>query len=267
MPNQAFFDRRQVAIALALNFGVFGRASAASSVINVSGGRPVAEAIDKLEEKYSLAITYEDPPYLRFNEIVDATDADWPGAAIPDQATLERLAQPHGGIYRRLVPRGSRLTVSLPDGPADREADLQAIIGAYNSSRGGEVFAIVHGEVMLHVVPRSTFGASGALRSVASALDTAISFEPKRRNGAEVVEEICAQISGAFGRNVFQGATAANILEQVNFTGGASGEMARSVLEKVIVKTGRRLSWRLFFSPGDNQYYLNTYNAAPRIFR
>lgn len=82
--------------------------------------------------------------------------------------------------------------VPLPDGPSDREADIKTIVDAYNASRGGEVFAIVHGETMLHVVPRSTFGASGKLRPVASVLDAIISFEPTRRDGFEIFEEICA---------------------------------------------------------------------------
>jgi hypothetical protein len=50
-----------------------GRGSQESSQIKLSveSGRPIAEAILRLEEKYGWVITYEDPRYAHDSEIVD----------------------------------------------------------------------------------------------------------------------------------------------------------------------------------------------------
>lgn len=60
------------------------------------------------------------------------------------------------------------------------------------------------------------------------------------------------------------GDSATNILAQVFYSGGASAETARSVLEKAVGKTRRRLSWRALTGGNDPEYILNIYNAAPR---
>lgn len=64
MSRHIHFGRRQVTAAIAMALAGFRSAAAAANNLDISDPRPVAAALDRLEAKYNLAITYEDPPYL-----------------------------------------------------------------------------------------------------------------------------------------------------------------------------------------------------------
>jgi hypothetical protein len=136
---------------------------------------------------------------------------------------------------------------------------VEALVKSYNASRGGNVFAVVRGAGLLHVVPQKMTGSSGNLEQVKPVLDTVITVEPKERTAYALIEEICKKISIATNTDVAFGSGPINMLTQTKTSIGGSGKTARSILEQLILETGARLSlsWELFYGPDVKEYALN----------
>ena len=137
---------------------------------------------------------------------------------------------------------------------------VEALVKSYNASRGGNVFAVVRGAGLLHVVPRQMTGLSGTLEPVQPVLDTVITIEPKERTAIALIQEVCNKISISTNTHVGTGPVAMNISQTKTYIGG-SGKTARSILEQLILEIGAPLSWRLFYSPDDKSYFLNIYRV------
>ncbi len=212
-----------------------GNASAAPNTLTVKGARPVANAIEELEKRYGWQITYEDLPYGDMGDMVDVVQA--PGAK------------------PRTVPKWS-LSFTLPSAGQDQANAVGALVKTYNASGGGNLFAVVHGARLLHVIPRKVRGLSGTVKPV---LDTVITVEPKERTSEELLDEICTKVSIGANTRVGAGTIPLNMFEGTKTSIGGSGRTARSILERLIVETGTRLSlsWRLFYGPDDKGYALN----------
>jgi hypothetical protein len=157
------------------------------------------------------------------------------------------------------VPKGGGLSFSLPSADPDELGAVEALVKGYNASRGGNLFAVVRGASLLHVVPRQMTGLSGTLEPVKPVLDTLVTIDPKERTAFALIDEICKKISIATNTHVGMGTVPMNMLSQTKTSIGGSGKTARSILEQVIVETGARLSlsWLLFYGPDDKGYSLN----------
>ncbi len=95
MSSVVIFRARQAMIAICLMAAFLGNASASPNTVTVQGqsGRPVAEAVRELERRYDWQITYEDPPYVHYSDIVDVTDTDWPEVPVRSQSQLQSLRE------------------------------------------------------------------------------------------------------------------------------------------------------------------------------
>ena len=82
MLSVVIFRARHVMITMGLIVTFLGNASASPNTVTVQDPRPVAEAIQELENRYGWQITYEDPPYIHYSDITDVTDAPWPGRPV-----------------------------------------------------------------------------------------------------------------------------------------------------------------------------------------
>ncbi len=78
-------------LTMGLMLTVLGNASASPNTITVQSGRPVGEAIEELEKKYGWEITYEDPPYVHYSDIVDVTDFDRPRVPVRSQSDVQAM--------------------------------------------------------------------------------------------------------------------------------------------------------------------------------
>jgi hypothetical protein len=256
MFSVVIFRARHVMMAMGLIVSFLGNASAApnTNTVTVQGGRPVARAIQELEKRYGWLITYEDPPYTHYSDISVVTDLHLPATPVQSASQLQSLQG-----KSRLVPKGGSLSFTLPSGDPDELGAVEALVKSYNASRGGNLFAVVQGAGLLHVVPRQMTGLSGNLEPVKPVLDTVITVEPKERTAYELIDEICKKISIATNTDVALGSGPINMLAQTKTSIGGSGKTARSILEQLIVETGARLSlsWRLFYGPDDKGYALN----------
>ena len=255
MSSVVIFHARQVMITMGLIVSVLGNANASPNTLTVEDGRPVDEALQVLEKRYGWRITYEDPPYIHYSDICVVTDLRLPALPVQSPSQLQALQG-----KSRLVPKGGSLSFTLPSANPDELGAVEALVKRYNASRGGNVFAVVRGVGLLHVVPRQMTGLSGTLEPVKPVLDTVISVEPKERTADALIEEICKKISIATNTHVGRGPVAMNILQAKTSLGG-SGKTARSILEQLILEIGAPLSWRLFYGPDDKSYSLNIYRV------
>jgi hypothetical protein len=89
MFSVVIFRARHVMIAMVLMVTCFGNACASPNTLTVQDARPVAKAIQELENRYGWRITYEDPPYIHNSDITDVTETPWPGAPVQSLSQLQ----------------------------------------------------------------------------------------------------------------------------------------------------------------------------------
>jgi len=207
MSSVVIFRARQVMITMGVMVTFLGTASASPNTITVQDPRPVDKAIQELEKRYGWRITYEDPPYSHNSDITDVTYTSWPGVPIQSQSQLQAAKQEH----RRLGPKGGSLSFTLPSADPDEFGAVEALVKSYNASHGGNVFAVVQGAGLLHVVPQQMTGLSGNLEPVKPVLDTVITIEPKERTAYELIEEVCKKLSIATNTNLVMGTVPTNM--------------------------------------------------------
>jgi hypothetical protein len=239
MLDPMIFRLRHVLLAAGLVIASMSTASATPDILTVRDPRPVAKAIEELNNRYGWQITYEDLPYAQMSAMPDVTPAVEESAA---------------GATRTLATSGS-LTFALPSAHQAQPGMIEDLVKAYNASSSGNAFAVVHGAKLLHVVPQKVIGVSGeAARPV---LDTAIKVEPKDRTALELIEEVCNKVSAAAHTNVVVGTVPTNMLINQHTSLGGSGAPARSILESLVLELGAPVSWQLFYDPEYKLYALN----------
>jgi hypothetical protein len=169
--------------------------------------RPVAAALDVLERRFHVPITYEDPPYLFEGDIEDVT---------AKVARPEAIAAAKDRGDPPLVIRGMKereLRFDAPSGSSARDVKVAVsnILNANNSSdRPPAIFGVKEIGGRYHVYPVRIKTGAGDYVSHSSVLDVRISLEPKARDCREFWMDFCRAL-----------ARAANLI--IELGGGASG--------------------------------------------
>jgi hypothetical protein len=205
--------------------------------VSVDDPRPVARAVQFIEARYGIPISYEDPTLTYEGDIVDKTV----------RFDLGR---------RALYPRGGQLDVLTTSPHDDPLPALLQVLQAHAASGGAGQFRVLLDAGMINVVPRRTRDANGDWIDDHPLLDTPLRLAPQSVNGAQGVQMICSSIADATGRVVRVGTIPDNFLAQHNIQLEGKGEPARRVLLDVIQQLDRKLSWRLF-SDGNGVSALN----------
>ncbi|MGH9828834.1 MAG: hypothetical protein ACREDR_36905 [Blastocatellia bacterium] len=258
MLSGVIFRARHVMLTMGLLAAFSCNASASPTTLTVQDPRPVAKAIQELENRYGWQITYEDPPYSHYSDITDVRDTDWPGVPVRSAAQLQSM-----GNTRTLVPKGGGLTFTLPSADPDELAAVEALVKSYNESHHGFKFAVVQGAGLLHVVPRQARGLSGNLEPVKPVLDTVITIEPKERTSEALLEEVLKKVSIARDTHVDFGTVPGNMLSLTKTSIGGSGKTARSILEQWMLERGAGLTWWIFYIPDDKDYLFDITQMSP----
>jgi hypothetical protein len=217
--------------------------------------RPVGAAMTILERRFGVIITYEDAPYIHEADVEDQTSPEW------------RQAHPNGP--RALIPKHGSLEITYQMSPGPIKSDeIQSVIqklldthaeknnpGRFRLQREGEVF---------HIIPVQVRNSSGSLVSVESILDTAISFPEQERTVSSTVELITNIVSRVRGIKFGLGSGPTNLMSRTPFRRGANNETARDVLLSALQATNGKLSWRIFYGPGNKWYVLNVHYIRSR---
>jgi hypothetical protein len=220
------------------------------STIAIKDPRPVAKALEELENRYGWQITYEDPPYVHGSDVADVT-------------SLVRKNKSPAEEPKVLIPKGGTLSLTVPSAGWDENSAIEAVLKTYNTTRGGNRFASLSGVRLLHVVPRKMTGPSGKLETVTPILDTIITVAPKKRSAFELLQEVCDTVSASTKEKVVVGTTPINLMMNETTAIGGSNETARSVLERLVLGIDEPLSWQLFYDPGLKWYVVNIHVVPP----
>lgn len=271
--NQSPSDSRQRRIRLLLvlclaitgtvimtSFAVGGRSVQGVSKMKLSAQdpRPVAKAIEVLEAKYGLVITYEDPRYVHDSEIADVT------RSVREDFDRFRTNE----APRVLIPKGGTLTIDYDvmlstKQPVDPEMVVQQLLDTNSVSGNAGAFRLERSGQIMHVIPTASRNKGGTVATQDSVLDATITLPVDERTGVQTLEAICASVSQATQTRVVVGTIPLGLFFQHRGQQGASSQKARDVLVTLLesTKKGANLSWQLFHDPGMNMYVLNIHQV------
>lgn len=223
---------------------------AQSQTLSVNEPRPVAAAMEILEGRHGMIITYEDPPYVHETEIVDHT------------ASAYKQANPFG--HRALSPKGGSLEITYQMSPGPVRSGeirhvIQRILDAHAERNNPGRFRLQQEGEIFHVIPAQYRNSSGRLVDVGSILDTPISFPEQERSVLKTLELIKNAVGKARGIKIIIGAVPSNLLHKTSSRQGATNEKARDVLVRALKATNTKLSWWIFYGPGWKWYTLNVH--------
>lgn len=219
---------------------------AQSATVTGYTGRPVAEALLMLQQVYGIPINYEDPPYAYGADLQDVTD---------------QVSRDPTGINRIIVPRGTALSFTytpppVPDPAGALRRAVLDVIARDAATVGFKRFAVAEANG-LSVLPVLVRDARGQVVQVQALLSTPITLVADGRTTAEVLRDVCAQVSANAGQHVAPVARG-NLFLQHTSQVVAMNEPASAVLSRIFSELQpAQLSWRLLYDPGLQEYALN----------
>lgn len=227
-------------------FSLTGIIECAAQVISIQDSRPVSELAWQLEEKYGVAISYEDPPYLCSDDVIDVS------------AEVNRSASPPETPV--LIPREEAIDfkpISVHKGSAESfEKAFRASLDKYAAASGRKFAVSRHGE-MLIVVPANYRSKDGTFEQADPIFDKKISIAPGKRTGIEFLQEFSKALLKASGSKVSIGTIPINLFFGAHTELQATDMRARDVLLSLFAETHQQLSWQLLYGPGEGDYALN----------
>lgn len=220
--------------------------------ITVNDPRPVASAIESLETRYGRVITYEDPPLVNADDTRDVTESV--------RRDLHKYAP--GTAPRVIIPRGGELSVEF--NAADPvEVVLLSILNESERVRTGTTFRTEESNGMIHVIPQSIKGMGGETVPVRSILDGPVQLPQQQRNGMQMLEAWRDAVSRKSKKRIIIGAIPLNLFLTDKDEQGLSSQNARDALVDILARFGRgvKLSWQIFYDPGQKIYAINIHQV------
>jgi hypothetical protein len=219
-------------------------------------GRPLAEAIEMLETKYSFVITYEDPRYMHASEIEDVTEKV--------RRDLDKFEP--GKPPRVFVPKGGTLSFDYDEAltakPDDRLILVQHLIDANLAQGNAGRFRMEQQGPFIHVIPTAIKNERGHVVPQASVLDAVINLPKAQRSGLGTLEAVCEAVSQVTGTHVVLGTAPLNLFLRYRDEEGMTRVPAREALANFLAKVGRApLSWQLLYDPTLKMYALNVHQV------
>jgi hypothetical protein len=223
--------------------------------IDVNDPRPLASAVEVLEQRHGWVITYEDPPYLYAPDISDVT-----AQVRRDLSSEPRVLIPKGGSFH--------FTYVLPSAasPAEASAVLTALLEEYHRSGNSGVFKVVQTATAFHIVPSTFMDTQGRSQATSSLLDVKISTGGEEQTGLQMLQGVIGAISRATGARIWLGSAPLNLLMQTRINETATTASARMILMRLLAATRRSLSWQIFCAPGPvRDCALNVYEVRKSV--
>jgi hypothetical protein len=219
-------------------------------------GRPLAEAIEMLEAKYSFVITYEDPRYVHASEIEDVTE----------KISRHLNEFEPGKAPRLFVPKGGTLSFDYDEAltakPDDHLILVQQLIDANLAQGNAGRFRVEQQGPFIHVIPTAIKNVRGHVVPQGSVLDVVITLPKEQRSGFGTLDAICAAISQVSGTRVVPGTVPINAFLRYRDEEGMTRAPAREALANFLAKVGRApLSWQLLYDPMLKMYALNVHQV------
>jgi hypothetical protein len=219
-----------------------GTSSSGPIAIEVNGARPLAAALDRVQELVRIPISYEETAY-------------------ENAADLTRTAPAtHPGLRPMIIARGGHFSVTFLASGMNREADaylaVQAVLAGYADAKFPGSYKAVQKNGAVEVIPSQVLGATGVMRGVTPVMSRPVTFPYAERLALETVQLIVDSASKAAGVS----AKMLNVPfdENRRVALGATGQPARDILANLLAKTGGApKSYQLLYEPNERTYYFN----------
>ncbi|MFB3916915.1 MAG: hypothetical protein ACE14M_09300 [Terriglobales bacterium] len=225
--------------------------------ISINAPRPIAEAVEMLEQKYGWVITYEDPEYTYAADLKDVT-------AIMAGRRALMSAEPVDPNETILVPVGGRFEFKyrIEDGKPEEEplVFLRRMAAEYAAGAPGwPLFQVEQRGNKLHVFPLKARNRQGHFVQSRPILGRTISIPRETRSANQMFAQIIAETMRVSGRPI---RTFASLVYTHRYLAeyGCSDLPARECLENMFEQISYPLesrdSWRLIYDPGRGAYTL-----------
>ena len=220
--------------------------------VKVSDPRPLAAAALQLQQRYGVAISYEDPPFSHPQDLVEVlVESPVPGA---EETAI--LIPAGGGLEMKL---GAEAGASVQLDPA---AVLASLVMIYEKGDQPGRFQVVQDGEMFHLLPTAMRQGTGALGPVTPLLDTVISLDGSPRRADVVLHKIRNKLHSASGVNIEVGMTPVQLLYDSTVSVGGTNLPARDLLVQFSEALPMPVTWRLLWDATLETYYLNLVPVA-----
>ncbi len=216
--------------------------------------RPLAQALEALQQKYGWRVNYEDPQYISKLDVIEP------------KGPQDKSSQPGG---QRRVPGGGNFVVEFSVAPApnaipDEQKTLQMLVDAYNKSGNPGRFELRKDkdrqEGVFDVVGTAAHDSQGKIAPQQVLLDSPVTIPAQERTFSDTVDLICQTIEDKTHVKITLGIHPLG-LDRTNVTAGGKELSARSYLFRTMESTSRKLVWRLLYDPESNSYFLNIHQV------
>lgn len=236
-------------LAFALTTGSSQAASLRTQELSVDDPRPLAAALDVLQDLHGVPITYEDPVLSH------------PGDLVP----LAEF-QTRDGAF---IPRGGHLSIKyLVDTGTGALADplrtIEKLIEKHAAKGYPGRFRVDELDGVFHVTPIAARSSSGGWLAQFPALATPLPLA-SGASGLETVTNITEGLGAVLGREVWGGMMPTGALLRLPAPTTFGTEPARDVLVRLLRELDGVASWRLFYDPTLDIYALNIHRSLPTV--
>jgi hypothetical protein len=208
-----------------------------STIVSVNSGRPLAEVLDAVQQKFLVPITFEEAPF--------ESDADL--KAIP-------IKQLDGSIYTFRELPVVDFRVSLSTGETAVVA-TQSVLTAYASQGFPGVYDMIQEGDRIRVISKQVRAAAGNMRNVTPVMDYPVTFPLASRGSVETLQLLASIISKESGVHVEPLNVPFHFSDTITMSAG--GESAREVIEHMGEILHVPFSFQCLYEPTTKTYYLN----------
>jgi len=238
--------------------------------VRINAPRPVAEAVERLQERLGVPITYEEAPYYFAGDIEDVT---------------EKIAKPEALAHERSVGEPPRTIMGmksrelhfsyLPDARTNVEIKrgIQNALNGNNSASPPIIFEVKEVGGRFHVYPSKVRNVNGEYIAYKPLLDTIISLERKERTDDEFEYNFCGALVSATNTSIFPNTGGFSWPNSFNKTTlGGTNVVARELLVQYLsAREARPLarrgkySWSFLCGTGSPPCALNVYLVKSQL--
>ncbi len=207
--------------------------------IEANSPRPLAQALDALQQKFGWIIDYEDPQYIAAKDISNAS-----GPAGPTK-----------------YPAGGAFEVEVPASSVDPEKTLNQVVDAYNRSNNPGRFEVRKGSSGgFYVIGSAAHDEKGGISRQPILLDSAITLASEDRSVDDALTQLCQQLTAQNHVDVSIGISPRSLLDHNRTKVGGDKVAARDLLQQSLQATHHNLYWRLLFDPASKGYVLDIHS-------
>ncbi len=237
--------------------------------INVTSARPVARAMDVIEQRYGVLIDYVDPRYAAPQDVEGISYRPGRltiGPRIRDLAVqyVQAAGKPTAVPYLRCTAAtlGCSPVTTRPEGGIT--ALIRKVLTQF-AADGGQIFAVKKMTMSYgprwEVYPIRARDKTGTVADQPDVLSAIIHIPKEDRTLAEMLGRVCQQLTLSWGQPFSVGMFPLNIFARFHGVMGADNVTARRALAGLM---GQSLALRLFYGPDGTGYVVSMVNLPYR---